>query len=496
MVVDDLLTQRAEQSPGQTALVAGGSRCSYGELDERANRVAHALITSGVGPGDRVAICLGNSIDAVVAMFAVLKAGAVFVFINPLSRADRVSNVLADCAATTLIGSPRSAAARRGVKVFPSCDAPAHPGSRPAQSHRDDDLAALVYTSGSTGEAKGVMLTHRNLLAAADSIRQYLALTDGDVILSALPLAFTYGLGQITTAFGAGATVVLEPSSVYPRVLVETLVRERVTGFPIVPTMATLILQQDLTGQSFPDLRYITNAAAALSNVKIQQLRRAFPTAQLVSMYGQTECQRASYLPPDQIDARPASVGVAIPGTGVWIVDAEGNRVAPGGIGELVVSGPHVMKGYWNRPDETARVLRRDDRSSALMLHTGDLFRMDRDGFLYFVDRLDDIIKSRGEKVAPREIEDVIAGLPGVTDVSVYGVPDDVLGEAVAASVAVRPGSRLTGARIQRHCLEHLEAFMVPRDVDIRETLPTTLNGKVSRRALRAAAMNRDEASA
>jgi acyl-CoA synthetase (AMP-forming)/AMP-acid ligase II len=203
-------------------------------------------------------------------------------------------------------------------------------------------------------------------------------------------------------------------------------------------------------------------------------------------MYGQTECQRASYLPPDQIDARPASVGVAIPGTRVWIVDAEGDRVAPGGIGELVVSGPHVMAGYWNQPEQTARVLRYDDLSGTWALHTGDLFRMDREGFLYFVDRLDDIIKTRGEKVAPRLIEDVIARLPGVAEVSVYGVPDELLGEAVAASVALMPGTRLTRVRIQRHCLERLESFMVPRIIDIREALPTTTNGKVDRLALRA----------
>jgi acyl-CoA synthetase (AMP-forming)/AMP-acid ligase II len=179
---------------------------------------------------------------------------------------------------------------------------------------------------------------------------------------------------------------------------------------------------------------------------------------------------------------------VAIPGTSVWIVDAEGDRVAPGGIGELVVSGPHVMAGYWNQPEQTARVLRRDEQSGTYALHTGDLFRMDREGFLYFVDRLDDIIKTHGEKVAPRQIEEVIARLQGVAEVSVYGVPDDLLGEAVAASVALMPGTHLTPARIQRHCLEHLESFMVPRFIDIREALPTTTNGKIDRLALRASA--------
>jgi acyl-CoA synthetase (AMP-forming)/AMP-acid ligase II len=257
--------------------------------------------------------------------------------------------------------------------------------------------------------------------------------------------------------------------------------------------MATLILQQDLKNTAFPHLRYITNAAAALSNARIRQLQRAFPHAKLYSMYGQTECQRVSYLPPDQLDAKPASVGIAIPGTRVWIVDAEGSRVPSGAIGELVVSGPHVMRGYWNQPDQTARVLRCDDVTGINELHTGDLFRMDADGFLYFVDRLDDMIKTRGEKVAPRHIEEVIARLPAVAEVSVYGVPDELLGEAIVASVALVPGARLSKSRIQRHCLEHLESFMVPRQIDIREALPTGANGKVNRRALREAA---NEASA
>jgi amino acid adenylation domain-containing protein len=486
--VDELLEEGARRTPDHIAVVCAGQRRSYRQLDHQANRLAHSLIAAGIKAGDRVVICRENSIDAVVAIFAVLKAGGVFAVINPQSRAEHLSAVLADSGAAALISKSRPSVRLADIRLFTTFDAPARPSAPPAKHHSDADLAALIYTSGSTGDSKGVMLTHGNLLAAADSICEYLEITAADVILSVLPLAFTYGLGQVTTAFRAGATVVLERSSAYPRALVETLIRERVTGFPLVPTIATLILQQDLTKQPFPHLRYITNAAAALSNMKIRQLRRAFPDTRLYSMYGQTECQRAAYLPPDQIDTRPASVGVAIPGTRVWLVDAEGNRVAPGSIGELVVSGPHVMKGYWNQPEQTARVLRRDPQSGEHVLHTGDLFRMDRDGFLYFVDRLDDIIKTRGEKVAPRQVEEVIARLPGVAEVSVYGVPDEVLGEAVAASVAVLPGARLTAMRIQRYCLEQLESFMVPRIVDIRNALPTTTNGKVNRRELRTAA--------
>jgi len=492
MRVEALLETAAHHTPDKTALVSGDIRVSYRQLDEQAYRLAHALIAAGIGAGDRVAICRGNSIETVAAIFGVLKAGAVFVVVNPQSRADRLAERLADCAAAALFAE--APPFRPGnTRLFTTFDAPAYPSTPPPVAGTEHDLAALVYTSGSAGESKGVMLTHRNLLSAANAICEYLEITADDVILSVLPLAFTYGLGQITTAFRSGATVVFEPSSMYPRAILDTMARECVTGLPLVPTMATLILQQDLKDLAFPHLRYITNAAAALSNVKVRQLQKAFPHAKLYSMYGQTECQRVSYLPPDQLDAKPASVGIAIPGTRVWIVDAEGNRVAPGAIGELVVSGPHVMRGYWNQPDQTARVLRYDEVTGICELHTGDLFRMDSDGFLYFVDRLDDMIKTRGEKVAPRQIEEVIARLPAVAEVSVYGVPDELLGEAVAASVALVPGTRLSRARIQRHCLEHLEPFMVPRQIDIREALPTGANGKVNRRALREAA---NEASA
>ena len=487
-------------------------RCSYQQLDEQANRLARTLIDAGLQPGDRVGICLENSVEAIVSIFGVLKAGGVFTVINPQTTARQLTHILADSGAAALIargGQIDSLAARwplltqlktvfvvgqegtpttsRGPRSasFQDAVAPGSPATPPKQRHRDTDLAALVYTSGSTGGPKGVMLSHGNMTSAAAAICAYLENTPEDVILNVLPLAFTYGLGQITTAVRAGATVVLERSLAYPRAVIDTMLREHVTGLPLVPTSATLLLQQNLQAHGFPHLRYITNAAAALSTSKIQRLRAAFPGVKLYSMYGLTECQRVSYLPPDQIDARPTSVGIAIPGSEAFVVDEHGQRAAPGTVGELVVRGPHVMKGYWNQPEATAKVLRAGSDPGETMLYTGDLFTADAAGFLYFVDRKDDIIKTRGEKVAPRQVEEVISRLPEVAEVAVYGVPDDVLGEAVAAVVTLTQGASLTRERIQRYCLEHLEAFMVPKIVDLRDAMPTTMTGKVSRRALR-----------
>jgi acyl-CoA synthetase (AMP-forming)/AMP-acid ligase II len=329
------------------------------------------------------------------------------------------------------------------------------------------------------------MLSHRNLTFAAESISSYLHITCGDVILSVLPLSFTYGLGQVTTAFQAGATLILEPSFTYARAVLDTIRRERVTGFPIVPTMATLLLQQDLRMHRLPHLRYITNAAAALPVAKTRKLRRAFPHAELFLMYGQTECQRVSYLPPELVDEHPDSVGIPIPGTSTEVVD-----------GELIVRGPHIMKGYWKDPALTAKVLGRDVLTGDTLLHTGDLFRTDTNGLLYFIDRRDDMIKVRGEKVAPRYIEDIIAELRGVAEVSVYGVPDDLAGEAIVASIKPADGSAITADEVRRHCLARLGPFMVPKVVDIRSTLPTIANGKVSRKALRLLTMRRGESAA
>lgn len=467
MRVEGLLEARAVDSPRKTALVCGRERYTYAELNEQARRFARLLGECGVRACDRVAICLENSVDAIVSMFGVLKAGGIFFVVNPQARLEYRNHVVCDSGAAAVVGRDKT-----GNLFVTRIANPHRDADRAANVHAD--LAALVYTSGSIGAPKGVMLTHRNLTFAAESICSYLHNTAADVILCVLPLSFTYGLGQITTTFHAGAALVLEQSFTYPRAILDTMQRERVTGVAIVPTMATLLLQQDLRRLSLPHLRYITNAAAAMPVSKTHRLRAAFPEVELFLMYGQTECQRTSYLPPDLVDEFPESVGIPIPGTSADVVE-----------GELVVRGPHIMQGYWNDPEATAKALRCDHLTGETVLYTGDLFRADSNGLLYFIERRDDIIKVRGEKVAPRYVEDVISRIREVAEVSVYGVPDELSGEAIAASVKPADGASITADQVRRHCLAHLEPFMVPRIVDIRSTLPTTASGKVSRRALR-----------
>jgi len=301
---------------------------------------------------------------------------------------------------------------------------------------------------------------------------------ESDVVLDVLPLSFDYGLYQVLMTFAFGGTLVLEPSFAYPAEVLKTMERERVTGFPGVPTIFAMLARMDLAPYDLSSLRYITNTAAALPVGHIEELRRRFPGVALYSMYGLTETKRTLYLPPEMLDTKPASVGIAIPGTEVWLEDEAGARLGPGHVGELIVRGRHVMRGYWEAPDATAARFRPGPLPGERVCHTGDLFRMDDDGYLYFVGRKDDIIKSRGEKVAPKEVESVLYRLPGVVEAAVVGVPDPILGQAVKAVLVVR-GVTLTAAEVLAHCRRHLEDFMVPKFVEFTDALPRTSSGKV-----------------
>jgi len=510
--LETFLERSSAADPDKTALVCGSERLSYGELERRSNRVAHGLLSLGVRRGDRVAICLDNSVEAVIAVFATLKAGAVFVMINPTTKAEKLAYVVDNAEAVALVaGWPKFDELRRSGASLPHLRATVGVGRAPAQAGTggaqvvgwnaladdhasqtqppakrciDIDLAALIYTSGSTGHPKGVMLTHANMVAAAESITTYLENRADDVILNVLPLSFDYGLYQVLMAVKFGGTVVLEKSFAYPHAVLQKLQSERVTGFPIVPTIAAMLLQMDLTPYRSADLRYFTNTGAALPTEHISRLRAAFPGVRLYSMFGLTECKRVSYLPPEELDRRPSSVGKAMPNVEVYIVDVEDRRLPPGEVGELVVRGANVMRGYWKDAEATAKALRPGPIAGEKVLYTGDLFRMDDDGFLYWSGRRDDIIKSRGEKVSPREVENVLHTIPAVAMAAVVGVPDPVLGQAIKAVVSARDGQRLTEQEVLRHCAQHLEDFMVPKIVEIRSDLPRTPSGKIDRRLL------------
>lgn len=493
----------AARLPGKVALVAGTRRLTYAEVQAQVHGLAQALLEAGVAPGDRVLVMLENTPEFAIAAHAVLAAGAVFVPISALAKAEKVAFIANDTRATALVAEAALAPAWRTAlpqmptlrTVFvagaPGADARERPWPGPAaagpSAARDaQDLAALIYTSGTTGRPKGVMLSHHNMTSAWSMVQAYLGLREDDVIGLALPPAFSYGLYNLLMGLGLGATVVQERQAAFPIKLAETLARERVTVFPGVPTLyAALLDLPALPRFDLSALRLLTNAAAALPEPHLRRLREALPQARLYSMYGLTECKRASYLEPDELARRPGSVGRGIPGQEQWLVDEEGRRLPHGATGQLVIRGPHVMQGYWERPAETAERLRPGPAPGERLLYTGDLFRTDADGYLYFVARLDDIIKTRGEKVAPREVENVIYQLEGVTGCAVVGVPDAALGQAVKAYVTLRAGCTLSEREVIRHCLVRLESYMAPKSVAFVDELPRTDSGKIRHASLR-----------
>jgi acyl-CoA synthetase (AMP-forming)/AMP-acid ligase II len=436
-------------------------------------------------------------------------AGAVLVPVSAQTKTDKLAFLLADTRATALVtnsllaGQWQAALARsmvRTCRVHGAADGarfehdprtrPWPGASDPAPSvavrRNDQDLAALIYTSGTTGLPKGVMLTHLNMVSAWSSVHAYLGLREDDVIGLALPPVYSYGLYNLLMGLGLGATVVIERHAAFPVRLAQTLERERVTVLPGVPTLyASLLGLSGLDRFDCGAMRILTNAAAALPETHVRRLRATWPHAHLYLMYGLTECKRASYLPPELVDSRPNSVGRGIPNQEHWLVDEDGRRLPNGSTGELVVRGNHVMQGYWERPDESAQRLREGPVPGQRVLHTGDLFRSDPEGYLTFVGRRDDIIKTRGEKVAPREVENAIYLLAGVTGCAVVGVADAKLGTAVKAYVTLAAGSELTEREIIRHCLARLESHMVPQAVDIVDALPRTESGKIRHASLR-----------
>jgi amino acid adenylation domain-containing protein len=509
MLVHHFLEASADRLPDKVALVCDDQRWTYGQIEEMANRLAHALLGLGVQRGDRVAIYLHNSIETVAGIFASLKAGAVFVVINPTTKRDKLEYILDNSGASAVIAEARSvmpdlltegaapkvlggilvgAQAESAALGKPRCHAwqtlrDKQSTARPPCRIIDLDLACLIYTSGSTGDPKGVMSDHSNVVFASGAIIRYVQNVESDVVINLLPLSFDYGLYQLLMTFRFGGTLVLEKSFAYPAAILKLMEREKVTGFPGVPTIYAILVQMDLSAFDLSNLRYLTNTAAALPVSHILEIRKKFPWARLYSMYGLTETKRTLYLPPEELDRRPGSVGIPIPGTEAWLEDADGHRLGPDQIGELVVRGRHVMRGYWAAPEATAQRYRPGLIPGERLCYSGDLFRRDAEGFFYFVGRKDDIIKSRGEKVAPKEVENVLYQLPGVVEAAVVGVPDPILGQAVKALLVVRDAV-LTEAQVLAHCKKNLEDFMVPKVVEFRAELPKTESGKIRKTGL------------
>ncbi|MBM4060705.1 MAG: acyl--CoA ligase [Planctomycetes bacterium] len=506
-LVHELLRDNAQRAPDRAAIHDGERTLSLAELDARSDAVAAALQCGGLRRGDRIALFAGNSAEFVVALFAAAKAGGVVVPISPMTKPAKLQNLLGDCSVQALVASSAVAGAVAAVAgrvpsltqvLWTDEPPPAAPaglllpaiaaGPRAAPVDPgliDHDLAAIVYTSGTTATPKGVMLTHRNFTNTSWAIAHYLQNTAADVVLCALPLVHIYGLFQVLVGARIGHAVVLEPSFAYPFDVLRRVAQHRVTGFPGVPALYGQLLRLDgLEQLDLSSLRYLTNAAGPLPPAQIQRLRAMFPGARFFPMYGLTECTRVCYLDPALLDAKSGSVGKAIPNCEVAVVDDAGNRVGPGVVGELAVRGANVMRGYWRRPEETARAFFTDAATGDRLLRTGDLFRTDAEGFLYFVGRRDDVFKCKGEKVSPAEVENVLCQLPAVAEAGVVGLPAADGDTAVVAVLVLRDGAAPAEAELRRHCRVRLESYAMPKRFLFRASLPRTESGKLDRREL------------
>lgn len=483
------LIESAKTRPNAAAILCDKESLTFQDLLLVANGMAEQFIAAGLTPGARLFLFAANSIEYCVAFWACQIAGGVVVPVHPDTKSDKLAWMIDDATPALIIadGARRdsaqmaSVAAANYVKVMVvgQADFVRSAGEVVVQAS-GEDLAAIIYTSGSTSNPKGVMLSHRNMVAAATSVSTYLAYNDSDRIYCAVPFTFDYGLHQVTMSARVGATLIVGRDFAQPIMNLNTIAQSKATVVPLVPSMAALILpfkgRFDLSA-----VRAITNTAAALGEKIIDDLQAFFPAAQVFSMYGLTECHRCTYLEPSQLAQRKLSVGKAIPFTQMWVLDEQGVRHDKAATGELVIRGETVMQGYWKNETATNARLKRDPISGDMVLHTGDQVRLDDEGYAYFVGRGDDILKIRGIKVAPVAVENKMAQHPDVSQVAVLAAPCPIAGARLTAFVELKRGASVTTQDILSWCQSHFENHDRPSECQIMPSLPKNQNGKIDR---------------
>jgi acyl-CoA synthetase (AMP-forming)/AMP-acid ligase II len=466
-------------APGAPALTVGDVTLSYAELDDAVGRTAAELLGHGLAPGDRVASWMGKTMLACALPLAAARAGLIHVPINPVLRRAQAAHILADSGARLLVANMARVDSLEPGDLADAQPAPLEgwlaPGpALPASTHDPDTLSALLYTSGSTGRPKGVMLSHANLWLGAVSVAHYLGLGASDRTLGLLPLAFDYGQNQLLSTWYAGGEAI-GFDYLLPGDVVKAVRRHAVTTLAGVPPLWLQLAELDWSGAG-DSLRTLTNSGGHLPEPLVRRLRTLFPQARLHLMYGLTEAFRSSSLDPALVDAHPDSVGTAIPFAELRIVRSDGSTAAPGEEGELIHSGPLVAKGYWNDPQRTAERFRNNQ------VWSGDTMVIGADGLLRFRARDDAMIKVRGNRISPTEIEEAALASGAVNDAAAFGVPDARTGQAivlVAVGAGDEPGLRAYFKRI-------LPPHMQPTRIEWHDALPVGANGKLDRAALKA----------
>lgn len=523
LLFHQLINSASETRADTKALSHQGKSLTYAELRDAVESVAAGLQGSGLQTGDRVAVYLPKQEETVIAFFAISHAGGILVPVNPVLKPAQVAHILSDCGASMLITSKDRL--KSLADILPQCkslkqvimvdsdetslpDTPALPHTMLWQEllqkspavHPNisaDDSVAILYTSGSTGKPKGVVLSHNNLVTGAQSVSQYLEINQDDRILALLPFSFDYGLSQLTTTFHSGACVVLM-NYLLPQDVARQIVKEAITGLAAVPSLWSQLATLNWPEAAQQTLRFITNSGSTMPKSTLEALQRQLPKTDIFLMYGLTEAFRSTYLPPEELPRRPTSIGKAVPNATLSVVRPDGGPCDTGEPGELVHSGPLVAKGYWNNPEKTAKHFRPlpggspDVQEHNNSVWSGDTVTMDEDGFLYFVGREDDMIKTSGYRVSPAEIEDAIHETGLVREVVVFGVPHPTLGQAIVAVVVEATMSPINSVKntpgfvedLLGTCNKILPMFMMPAHIAVRPEIPKTPHGKIDRKYL------------
>jgi len=493
--IEDPLLAAARARGDRIGLVDGDKAITYGALAQAVEDFAAGLRGRSLAPGDRVSVFLDKTPNCVVALYGTWRAGGIAVPVNEGLRPRQVAHILADSGSRFLVTDPRKLAGLDAdvlgdAEVLDVAEvAPPAGGERPRPATGRDERAAILYTSGSTGLPKGILISHANLLAGSRIVARYLELTADDRLISLVPFSFDYGLNQLLTAVYVAGTLVLQ-RSLFPADICRALNRHDITGMAAVPTLWLQLLQRHspFAQTTFPHLRYITNTGGAFPVFAVKRYRELLPHVRLYLMYGLSESFRSSYLPPELVERHPESMGRAIPECELFVVSHDGKICAPGEVGELVHRGPTVALGYWNDPDATAKVFRPDpfdpSESARPVVYSGDLVRWDENGLLYFVGRRDQLIKSQGYRISPDEVERIILRSGMVNEVVVTGVPDEIAGAVVVAHCVPASTGDFSEDAFLRYCRSEMPRYMVPKSVHLHESFPRTASGKIDRKAV------------
>jgi amino acid adenylation domain-containing protein len=504
-----------EAMAGKEAIFGAGSSLTFEQLHSRAVATAEALVQLGVGPGDRVGICMQKTLDQVVAILGVLWANAVLVPIHPVHRADQIRHVADDCAMkilvteSTRIEELRDAVHGRlligrgpGEQGIASLEElrPQYHGSESSFRAEENATAAIIYSSGSTGRPKGIVISHRNLADGARIVAKYLGTKATDRIAGVLTLNFDHGLNQLWQTLFVGASLYLH-DLVFPRDLFRMLAKNRITALPLMPVIISRMFDLRLPGpeegSDFSALRYISTTGGTVTARMIEQLQRTFPGTDIVLMYGLTEAFRSSWLPPDQLASRPTSIGRAIPEVELYILDEQGRECPPGVPGQLVHRGGCIAKGYWNAPQATAERFRQIERfPNETVVFSGDLVQRDDEGFLYFLGRMDSMIKAHGFRISPTELEEHARQFDGLLEAVAFGVDNPEVGQEIAVVYMSTDGAPLDNNALTDHFCVGMPHHMVPRWFIHLEAFPATgSGGKIDRVLVRRLSMEKIAAS-